>query len=376
MIMLVTGATGFLGQRVVEHALGRGHRVRAVVRPGRDVSGMSWAGKDGLDIVEIDLASDSSIGKLADALVDKHQDAVVVIHAAGTLEGNDSVQQAETVEPTRRLIQAMRQAGSRRLILLSSLSVYGYAALPDGAQLDETTPTESDLGDRDAYCRAKLAQEAIALEAAQLHGFLVTALRPGVIFGPGRLWTARLGVAKGPLCVLLGGNAALPVSFVEHCAQAVVLAAEKHAVISDVYADRDSLGRLGAFEAINVIDDDRPTQNQYAVLLKKHAAAGPAVLFSLPWGLLKRVAAALALLSLLAPDLISRLPAIMRSASLHARIKPLRYSNCRLHDRLGWLATMDCENAIMASGRIGASRSPRADRDSLQSCSSTTASRS
>ncbi len=349
MTLLVTGATGFLGQRIVAHALERGHHVRVVVRPGRDISGMPWAGKPGLDIVEIDLATDSAVGKLAGALLDGNAGERVVIHAAGAMVGDDAIQRTETVEPTRRLLQAMRQAGSRRLILLSSLSVYGYAALPDGAQMDETTPTEPDPADRDAYCRAKLAQEALALDAAQRHGLLVTALRPGMIFGPGRLWSARLGVAKGRLAILLGGNAALPVSYVEHCAESVVLAAERETVSSDVYAEADGAGRLGAFEAINVIDDDQPTQRRYAALLRKHADGAPAVLFRLPWGAIRRVAQATALLGLLVPKLVSRLPGILRPASLHARIKPLRYSNHRLHDRLGWSSAVDCERAVVAS---------------------------
>jgi nucleoside-diphosphate-sugar epimerase len=356
MTLLVTGATGFLGQRIVARALERGHRVRAVVRPGRDLSGMPWAGKPGLDIVEIDLAAESAVGKLVGALAADDAGEVVVVHAAGAMAGDDATQQAETVEPTRRLLQAMRQAGSRRLVLLSSLSVYGYAALPDGAQLDETTPTEPDPADRDAYCRAKLEQEALALAAAQVDGFLVTALRPGMIFGPGRLWSARLGVAKGRLAILLGGNAALPVSHVEHCAAAVVFAAERKTVSSDVYAEPDAAGRLGAFEAINVIDDDRPTQRRYAALLRRHADGAPAVVFRLPWGAIRRIAQATALLGLLAPRMVSRLPGILRPASLHARIKPLRYSNHRLHDRLGWTAAVDCESAVAASARRKPSR--------------------
>ena len=349
MTLLVTGATGFLGRRVVAHALERGHRVRAVVRPGRDLSGMPWAGKPGLDIVEIDLVAESATDKLADALAAEDASEAVVVHAAGAMTGDDATQQTGTVEPTRRLLQAMQQAGSRRLVLLSSLSVYGYAALPDGAQLDETTPTEPDPAERDAYCRAKLAQEALALDAAQRHGLLVAALRPGMIFGPGRLWSARLGVAKGRLVILLGGNAALPVSYVEHCAAAAVLAAERKAVSSDVYAELDAAGRLGAFEAINVIDDDQPTQGRYAAILRRHAAGAPVVMFRLPWGAIRRIAQATALLGLLAPGLVSRLPGILRPASLHARIKPLRYGNHRLHDRLGWTAAIDCEGAVAAS---------------------------
>lgn len=349
MRLLVLGAMGFLGQRIVAHALERGHHVLAVVRPGRDVSSMSWAGNAGVRLLEIDLGSESSANDLAASLggVD------AVIHAAGVLSGNDAVHRLETIEPTRNLVRAMRQTGRRRLVLISSLSVYGYAALPEGAQLDETTPTEHDLTDRDAYCRAKLAQEAIAVEAAQLHGMRVTSLRPGVIYGPGRLWSARLGLTAGPLGLLLGGQALIPLTYVEHSAAAAVLAAETDVAASDVFVKCNGAGEDGAFEAINVIDDDLPTQRQYADLLRKHAGNSPKVFLRLPWGLLRKIAAAVGLLGMLVPGMVSRLPQIFRPASMHARIKPLRYSNCRLHDRLGWQPFTDTRKAVMASGKAG-----------------------
>ena len=61
MRLLVTGATGFLGQRIVSQALARGHDVLAVVRPGRDVSAMPWAEDAGVTFVELDLTSESSL---------------------------------------------------------------------------------------------------------------------------------------------------------------------------------------------------------------------------------------------------------------------------------------------------------------------------
>lgn len=344
MRMLVLGAAGFLGQRVVGQALERGHRVRAVVRPGRDISGLAWAGNEHVDVEQVDLAS-ASVERFGSLLAD----ADVVIHAAGALHGDDAVHRVETIEPTRRLLHALGGAGVRRLVLISSLSVYGYAALPDGAQLDETTPTEHDLSGRDAYCRAKLEQEAIALNAAQTRGLLVTSLRPGVIYGPGRLWSARIGFSVGPLTVLLGGNAAIPLAYVEHCADAAVLAAERGAVASDVYVEADAAGRLGGFEAINVIDDAPPTQRQYVGLLNRGACGRPGYLPSLPWSGLKKLASAVGLLGMIAPGAVAGLPQLFRPASMHARIKPLRYSNCRLRDRLGWRPAAGIQEAIEAS---------------------------
>ena len=56
-VMLISGATGFLGQRVVLSALKRGHMVKAVVRPSRDISKMLWADHERVEIVELDLES-------------------------------------------------------------------------------------------------------------------------------------------------------------------------------------------------------------------------------------------------------------------------------------------------------------------------------
>lgn len=347
MRILVTGAAGFLGRRVVAQAIERGHHVQAVVRPGRCVSEVFWDSSTGVRVVEIDLSVESSVDKLADSLTGVD----VVIHTAGNLHGNDTDHRNGTVEPTRRLIDAMYKADVRRLVLISSLSVYGYAALPDGAQLDETTPTEQEPANRDAYCRAKLAQEMIAIEAAQLHGMLVTSLRPGVIYGPGRLWSMRLGFAVWPLGLLLGGRALIPLSYVEHCALAVVLAAERDVTSSDVYVESTKTGIRGAFEAINVIDDDPPTQEQYAALLKKYMRRAPFIFIRVPWTILKVIAIGVGILSLLVPKLGASLPGILKPPTLHARAKPLRYSNCRLHDRLSWVSLVDRQYSVAASAR-------------------------
>jgi len=285
---------------------------------------------------------------LKSALAAFRWDELAVVHAAALMSGDDALHGAQTVAPTHHLIEAMLQARVRRLVLLSSLSVYGYVALPEGVQLDETSPLETDTAGRDAYCRAKLAQETLVLAAAQTRGLHVTSLRAGAMFGPGRLWTSRIGIAKGGLGLVLGGNARVPLSYVEHCAEAALLAAERKQIISDVRALPAEGGRAGAFEAINVVDDDLPTQRQYAMLLRRNAG-GPATLLRLPWGLLKKAGAAFALAGLVMPRMVSKLPAVLRQPAMHARIKPLRYSNCRLHDRLGWRPQLDCANAVAAS---------------------------
>jgi nucleoside-diphosphate-sugar epimerase len=270
------------------------------------------------------------------------------------MTGDDDAQQRNTVEPTRRLIRAMasgdgearRPPRAPRLVLVSSLSVYGYEAIPAHTTLDETTPLETDASLRDAYCRGKLAQEALAVAAAQQHGLEVRVMRPGVIYGPGRLWSARLGVAAGPVLLQLGRRARLPLIHVDDCALAIVLGAERPIEYSDL-----AIGRL---EVINVLEDDETTQAAHLARIRRHGRSTngvPRVVIPLPWGLLSGLSGLLGMLGMLAPRLIARLPAILRPASLHARAKPLRYSNARLRERLGWRRRATADDAMTHCGR-------------------------
>lgn len=345
MRILLTGATGFLGQWVVQRALERGHSLVLVVRPGRRLTGLPWAKSMQVQWVEADLSNPACTAALGQALAGVD----VVVHAAGAMSGTYAQQLRNTVEPTRHLLGAMVQTACRRLVLISSLSVYGYAALPDKAQLDEMTPLEQDLSGRDAYCRAKLAQEALAREQAQTQGMVVTTLRPGMIFGPRRLWSARLGSAKGPMGLLIGGHATLPLSYVAHCAAAVVLAAERRAIHSDLHVVPDCAGNLGAFEAINVIDDEQLTQLKYLALLRSNGAGAPRWVLGLPWRLLTKVAGLVEMAAIGAPWLRARLPGLLRTGNLHARFKPLRFSNSRLHHRLGWKQEVSLSLALHRS---------------------------
>ena len=171
--LVVTGATGFLGREVVRAAEAAGASVVPVSRSGG---------------APLDLAAADAEARLTELLTEGAP--ATVIHLAGLMSGNDAEHEAGTVAPTRAVLAAIRAAappapapadGLPDLVHASSLSVYGYAALPDGATLDETTPLETRPQARDAYARAKLAQEAMLLRAAQRRGLRARVLRPGAI---------------------------------------------------------------------------------------------------------------------------------------------------------------------------------------------------
>lgn len=311
--ILVTGASGFLGRRIVAAARAAGHPVRAVLRDPAKAPA-EW---EGLEVISCDLSVKAPPAET-------FAGAGSVIHAAAG-QGDDTAHARDTIQATKALIGAMQAVDpAPRLVLVSSFSVYGYAALPDGATLDELAPVETDTARRDAYARAKLAQEAQAIAAAQTGGLTVRLIRPGAIHGPGRTGTARLGWRGGRICP--GGEVPVPAVHVDHVARALVAAATKpFGDWPDDWPIRSGAGRI---DTINVVDPDTPTQRQWL------EAAGQGAPRVLPRGLLMKLAKGLDLAGALWPGLGRRLPAGLSEPALSARFKPLRYSAARAEDRL------------------------------------------
>src|SRR5438045_9691199 len=121
---LVTGAAGFLGQRVVAELIGRGWAVRCLVRPTTDVDGLCRAalrvgGADGRDRVSF---VHGTVGRL-DARVAAEFDGVdVVYHAAASMRGATPVLFLANVTATRELVGLCGRAGIRRSVLVSPLA--------------------------------------------------------------------------------------------------------------------------------------------------------------------------------------------------------------------------------------------------------------
>lgn len=177
MHVLVTGAGGFSGAEVVRELLARGHRVTAVVRSrrGRLQEKGGPAGK--LTILAGDLSSDLVLPSEIDAIV----------HAAGCSPGPGVTAEEivrDNVLATQQLVSHARNTGVRKLVLFSTLSVYGRISAP---VVDETTPIHGP----DIYGRTK--REAEELVAAE-NTFGSLALRlPGIIGrGSVRNWLTRV----------------------------------------------------------------------------------------------------------------------------------------------------------------------------------------
>ncbi|MBW4646355.1 MAG: NAD(P)-dependent oxidoreductase [Goleter apudmare HA4340-LM2] len=327
MKLLVTGASGFLGQYVVTAALRRGHQVCAVVRPASGQTQLPWLNHPNLELVRWDLQQQSSPANVLDSV-----DAV--IHLAAAKQGNFDTQYANTVVATENLLAAMVTAKVLRLVAISSFSVFDYLNTPPGAIINEDSPLEREPKQRDVYTQTKLLQENIVRNFQQQANGQVTILRPGMVYGRDYLWNACLGVkVSDRLWIRIGGQAQMPLTYVENCADAIITAAESPTAVG---------------QTLNIVDDDLPTQSLYAHKLTKLMPQSP---YTIPLGW--TVSRLLAQTFWLANQLLLagkiKLPGILVPARLHARFKPLRYTNIRAQQVLNWRPQYDLDAALARS---------------------------
>jgi nucleoside-diphosphate-sugar epimerase len=214
--------------------------------------------------------------------------------------------------------------------------VYDYKRIWSFRQLDESSPLESNPRERDEYAQTKLLQEKLVRETAQANNWRWTILRPGVIFGKDNLWTARLGIQGKKTWLRTGAFAKLPLTYVENSAQAIVMALESPA------ADR------GTF---NVIDDELPTQRQYAGELKNRWPTSIRII-PIPWTAMRAIAGCADLTNKLLFKGRAKLPGLLVPARLHARCKPLRFANARLKQATGWTPKYSWREALDRSMQI------------------------
>ena len=253
-----------------------------------------------------------------------------VLHLAAAKSGDLYAQYAGTVVATENLLGAMDEARVRRIVLVSSFSVYDYMKIRSFAVLDETSPVERDAFERDEYAHTKLVQERLVRDHAVRSGWDYTVLRPGVIYGKDNLWTARLGVRGRARLAANGAWARLPLTYVENCAEAIVMAAETEAASA---------------QTLNVVDDEMPTQRR----VRRDAPPADVAAADHRSGRLDR-RARLGRAGDAHEQAAARRPGegpgIFIPCRLAARCKPLRFSNHRIKEVLGWKPRYSLNEAL------------------------------
>jgi nucleoside-diphosphate-sugar epimerase len=170
-LILVTGATGFLGRNLCEWLTRRGHRLRALARPTSDTSFLEALG------AEIATGDVRDLDSVRAAMTS----CDTVIHAAAyfRLWGPPEPFEDTNLWGTRNVLATAYTLAVKRFIHVSTIIVVGPQS--PGITITETTPYGPYPGDN--YARAKMGGERLALSYAEM-GLPVIVLRLGALFGP------------------------------------------------------------------------------------------------------------------------------------------------------------------------------------------------
>ncbi len=181
----VTGATGFIGARLVQALLERGYAVRALSRredppspPGLEQAADLWQ-RPGVELVRGDITDRSSLERGV-------RGCRYVFHLAAYAKNwaaDPATYHRLNVEGMRHVFAAARKSGAERIVWTSSIVTFGPT--PRGTVGNEETPRATEHFFTE-YERTKTLAEREALDEAA-RGLPVVVVNPTRVYGPGHL---------------------------------------------------------------------------------------------------------------------------------------------------------------------------------------------
>jgi nucleoside-diphosphate-sugar epimerase len=328
--ILVTGSNGFIGSKVVEKLLEYGFTtVRCLVRPSSKLDGLKKLlggvhARQNVDFVIGDLLSQDDCRKATAGVS-------IIYHLAAGMEKSFAGAFMNSALGTRNLLDALLERGEpKRFVNVSSFAVYSNLSLRRGALLDETSPLEDAPQERfDAYGFGKLKQEELVREYGEKYKLPYVILRPGYVFGPGKTeLNGRVGIDTFGFFVQVNGSNLLPLTFVDNCAEAIVLAGLTAGIDGEVF---------------NVVDDELLTGRQFLKSYKNRVKPFRSV--RMPYSLAYAMCIVWEKYSKRSKN---QLPPVFNRRRCAAQWKKMGYSNQKLKARLGWEPRVPMDEAMEA----------------------------
>jgi len=328
--VLITGSSGFIGAKVVEMLLRDAiTKLRCFVRPSSRPDRLNavlvqFDTAHHVEIITGDLLSRDDCWKATKGVS-------IVFHLAAGVEKSFAGAFMNSALATRNLLDAFLEHGKpKRFVNVSSFAVYSNLNLKPGALLDEDCPLENAPQERfDPYAFGKLKQEEIVREYGRTHGLPFVILRPGTVFGPGNpSISGRVGIDSFGFFMHLGGANRLPLTYVDNCAEAIVLAGLVPGVEGETF---------------NVVDDGRVTSADFLKAYKKKT--GRSFSISLPYPITRLLCSGWEKYSKWSRG---QLPPIFNISRCAAEWQGNEFSNQRLKERLGWSPKVSMDDAMSA----------------------------
>jgi nucleoside-diphosphate-sugar epimerase len=327
-LILVTGAPGFIGLRVADNLLSRGYRnIRCIARPTGNIRKLEELVRAHGASATVEILRGNLLS--AEDCVRATNGVSVIYHLAAGRGDMFADAYMNSVVTTRNLLQATVEHGTlRRFVNVSSFSVYTNRDKPRRRLLDETCPIESSPAERgDPYMYGKTKQDAIVADYASRFGLPCVTVRPGYVYGPGHeTISSRVGIGTFGIFLHLGGSNTVPLTYVDNCADAIVLAGITAGVDGEVF---------------NIIDDDLPSSRHFLRQYKREVKWFPSIYVP--------HAASYVLCCLWEKYSTwseGQLPPTFNWRGWHAFWKRTRYSNAKAKKLLNWTPTVSSGEAM------------------------------
>jgi len=316
-LILITGAGGFIGVSVLNSLLERGFtNIRCFVRSSGNIQRVQQIASSSKATVEVFQGNLFSKDDCRNAT----RDAALIYHLAVGGGGKSFPNNfMNAVIPTRNLLDAcIHHRNIKRFVNIGSFAVYSNRNNPQWRLLDELCPIDQHPELRgDAYAFAKLKQDQLVEEYGNKHNLPYVIVRPSYVYGPGKVAIpGRVGIDTFGVFMHLGGSNKIALTYVDNCADAIVLAGLVQGIDGETF---------------NVVDDDLPSSRMFLSLYKKNVKKFKSIYF--PHVLSYLLCYLWEKYSIVSQG---QLPPIFSRNEWHAYWKKTRYSNEKMKNLLSW----------------------------------------
>ncbi|HEU5378668.1 MAG TPA: NAD-dependent epimerase/dehydratase family protein [Ktedonobacteraceae bacterium] len=239
MKALVTGAAGFIGSHLVEVLLQRGDEVRALVRPDEDTWRLQPFSR--VEIFQGDMTDTATLKGAVQGV-----ERVYHIAAKTGPWGMEQTYRAINEQGLSDLVYAAMEAGARRIVHTSSITVYGHHLR---GIVTEDHPYHAE---NNPYSRTKIAGEKLLFNLVKQKGAPVVIVRPAWVYGPrdSTSFSRFVSLVESGKGFIIGtGKNVVPIVYVRDVVQGLIKAGD---------AGDHVVGR-----AYTLADDRRVTQLEY-----------------------------------------------------------------------------------------------------------------